>query len=88
MYLSVSVVRGHRGRPKGGVRVPHFYVDKQAQVNGDHEVHTMGCASMPRDENLVDLHDHDQCSTAIMAARRYYLQVNGCLSCAPDCHTR
>ena len=68
--------------------MPHFYVSKQAQPNGDHEVHQYGCTFIPRPENRLHLGEYTGCHQAVAAARRYYLQSNGCFSCAPDCHTR
>jgi len=65
----------------------HYYVNKNAQSNGDHEVHTTGCSYMPNNENRIYLGDFSRCSQAISEARKHYSQVNGCYYCSRDCHT-
>ena len=64
-----------------------YYVSKNAQSNGDHEVHKPGCSYMPQPENRIYLGEHATCHTAVIAARAYYNQVNGCYYCSNDCHT-
>ena len=34
-----------------------YYVNKNAQQNGDHEVHTTGCQWLPKSENRIYLGD-------------------------------
>lgn len=65
-----------------------YYVNKNAQSNGDHEVHTPGCSFMPQPENRVYLGDHSGCHAAVREARKHYTQVNGCYYCATACHTQ
>ena len=67
--------------------MPHFYVSKDAMANGDHEVHQYGCKIMPSPQNRLALGEFDSCHQALGAARRYYLQSNGCVWCAPECRT-
>lgn len=64
-----------------------YYVNKNAQTNGDHEVHTTGCAFMPTTENRLYLGDFTNCQRAVQEARKHYAQSNGCYYCANDCHT-
>lgn len=64
-----------------------YYVNKNAQSNGDHEVHTTGCSWMPEPSNRFYLGDFNGCSAAVAEARRYYTQVNGCYYCSNYCHT-
>jgi hypothetical protein len=64
-----------------------YYVNQNAQSNGDHEVHKSGCSYMPDDENRTYLGDFSSCDSAVDAAKRYYTQVNGCYYCANACHT-
>ncbi len=66
----------------------YYYVNKNAQPNGDHEVHTTGCSLMPDQENRISLGDFVSCTTAVRAAKNYYTQVNGCYYCASACHTQ
>lgn len=65
-----------------------YYVNKNAQSNGDHEVHKLGCAWMPAVENRIYLGEFSSCSGAVREAKRYYNQVNGCYHCSPACHTQ
>lgn len=69
--------------------MPNYCVNRNAQSNGDHEVHdlasTRGC--LPTVANRFDLGWHQSCTGAVLAARRYFSQVNGCAWCAAGCHT-
>lgn len=64
-----------------------YYVNKNAQSNGDHEVHRQGCAWTPLPENRIYLGQFATCGPAVREARRYYTQVNGCYYCSNACHT-
>ena len=64
-----------------------YYVNQNAQPNGDHEVHRQGCQYMPLPKNRIYLGDFVTCHPAVREARRYYTQVNGGAYCSPDCHT-
>ena len=55
-----------------------YYVNKNAQTNGDHEVHKTGCSWLPSVNNRIYLGDFIYCSTAVNEARKHYTQVNGC----------
>ena len=63
-----------------------YYVNKDAQANGDHEVHREGCSYMP--SNKIYLGAFNNCEDAVKAAKGYYSQVNGCYYCANACHTQ
>lgn len=65
-----------------------YYVNKNAQSNGDHEVHTTGCSFLPNPENRIDLGDHSGCASAVQKAKQHYHQVNGCYYCSNSCHTQ
>ena len=64
-----------------------YYVNKNAQDNGDHEVHTTGCSFMPDPENRIYLGDFDSCGPAVAEAKKHYKQSNGCYYCSRACHT-
>ena len=66
----------------------YYYVNKNAQANGDHEVHKTGCSFMPGSDNRIYLGDFSYCSSAVREAKKHYNQVNGCYYCANNCHTR
>lgn len=50
-----------------------FYVDKNTQDNGDHEIHTASCSHSPGLKNCDALGYHTACSTALDAAKKYIL---------------
>ena len=66
--------------------MPRYYVNNQAQANGDHEVHKEGCFYLQFVISKTDLGYHDTCETAIIAARRIYHKADGCKVCSEDCH--
>lgn len=65
----------------------HFYVNKNAQPNGGHEVHTTGCDHPPDAANRLSLGDHANCQSAVREAKRTYPTANGCCYCCYACHT-
>lgn len=64
-----------------------YYVNKNAQSNGDHEVHRYDCSFLPAAENRIYLGDFSHCRYAVTEARKHYSKVNGCYFCSRDCHT-
>lgn len=64
-----------------------YYVNKNAQANGDHEVHKSTCFWCPKAENRIYLGLFDTCKEAVKKAKNYYSQVNGCYFCSNECHT-
>lgn len=64
-----------------------YYVNKNAQSNGDHEVHKIGCTHMPLPENRLLLGDFNFCSSAVTQAKKTYPKSNGCYYCCNECHT-
>lgn len=64
-----------------------YYVNKNTQSNGDHEVHKTGCSSMPSEMNRLYLGTFRYCMDAVKEARKYYSKVNGCKWCSMSCHT-
>lgn len=68
--------------------MPSYYVNKNAQSNGDHEVHVSSCTHLPSSENKLYLGDFYQCSDAVKKAKEYYKQSNGCFYCCNACHTK
>jgi len=64
-----------------------YYVNKNAQSNGDHEVHKSGCQFMPDPENRLYLGDFPSCHGAVREAKKYYPQSNGCYFCSRECNT-
>lgn len=64
-----------------------YYVNKNAQPNGDHEVHTSDCRYLPNVENRKYLGEFNYCSSAVTEAKKTYPQSNGCKTCSNSCHT-
>lgn len=68
-----------------------FIVNKNAQSNGDHEVHnaTTGCSYLPQPDSQIDLGEHVNCHGAVAHAKRQWpsLRINGCYFCSTACHT-
>ena len=65
-----------------------YYVNRNAQENGDHEVHREGCNRLPNPANCISLGDFLVCHPAVAEARKYFEQVDGCFWCSRECHTR
>lgn len=65
-----------------------YYRNRNAQANGDHEVHKSGCGYMPAQVNQQYLGEYDSCFQAVAAAKAYDLSADGCAYCSPACHTR
>jgi hypothetical protein len=68
-----------------------FVLNKNAQTNGDHEVHntTTGCPFMPNQESQIDLGTHPSCHSAVTEAKNRWPnhRINGCYYCCRPCHT-
>ncbi len=64
-----------------------YYVNKNAQSNGDHEVHKDGCSFMPHPDNKKYLGDFSSCGPAVTEAKKSYSNADGCYFCCYACHT-
>ena len=70
--------------------MPIYCVNKNAQSNGDHEVHDLTpgvCNRLPSSSNRLDLGYHPDCQSAVRQAKNSYRQSNGCYYCCPSCNT-
>jgi hypothetical protein len=65
-----------------------YYVNKHAQSNGDHEVHTENCRYLPGIADRMYLGDYSSCKPAVDEAKKTYPAADGCKTCSPSCHTR
>lgn len=65
-----------------------FYVNKNAQPTGEHEVHRATCSFLPDASNRIYLGDFATSQEAVQEARKYYNCVDGCARCCPESHTR
>jgi len=75
------------GKQKAPLKLSKYYLNKNAQSNGDHEVHKFGCKYMPNENNRISLGSFSHSYEAIKRAREYFLAVNGGYNCLPDCAT-
>jgi hypothetical protein len=64
-----------------------YYVNKNAQSNGDHEVHVTGCSHPADANNRLQLGFHVNCQSAVQEAKKTYSTANGCRHCCEPCHT-
>ena len=64
-----------------------YYVNDNAQNNGDHEVHKDGCPYLPMIVSKTPLGGHSNCDSAVTAAKKIYATSDGCATCSPECHT-
>ena len=65
-----------------------YYVNNNAQSNGDHEVHHRDCPYLPLPQNSTYLGDFNSCEPAVEEAKKQYTKANGCASCCPGCNTQ
>ena len=65
-----------------------YYLNKNAQPTGEHEIHKLGCEFMPDIGNRIYLGDFSNCYEAKVEALKYYLNVDGCFYCNNECHSR
>ena len=64
-----------------------YYVNKNAQSNGVHEVHTENCKYLPTAKNIKYLGEFSKYSDAGKEAKKSYSQSNGCITFTKNCHT-
>lgn len=58
--------------------MPHYYLNDNAQANGDHEVHTGDCSALPMHRYVA------RCQEAVIEARKSYPKSNGCYYCSRE----
>ena len=68
----------------------HYYVNKLTTTNPNfnHEVHKSACRYLPSEDNRVYLGYFNSTAEAMLKAKMYYLNVDGCAVCCPECHTK
>lgn len=66
----------------------NYYVNKNAQSNGDHEVHNESCPYLPSVANRTHLGSFTNCRDAVAKAKTIYRTADGCATCSPTCHKR
>ncbi|MFK7113808.1 membrane protein insertion efficiency factor YidD [Flavobacterium oreochromis] len=69
-------------------KMKSYYVNKNAQANGDHEVHESGYLFLPSVENRIYIGEFNNCQKAVKEAKKHYTKVNGCYYCSNPCNTK
>ena len=66
-----------------------YYINRNGQSNGYHEIHVIGCSFFPTLANAVQLGEFSSCEEAKKEAKRRFptIKVDGCAICLPECHT-
>lgn len=64
-----------------------FYIETNAQTNGDHIVHKANCSLLPSKDEIRYLGSIASCASALKKAAESFKQVNGCPQCATTCHS-
>ena len=64
-----------------------YYVNRNAQPTGEHEVHRSDCAWLPDAENRIYLGVFSDGKAAVKAAKQCYSNVDGCYYCCNEAHT-
>lgn len=65
----------------------HYYVNKLARPNGEHEVHVPRCTYLPEGDNGIYVGSFTRCSEAVEAAKAHFDKVTGCRVCCGPGHT-
>lgn len=65
----------------------YYYVNKNAQSTGEHEVHKEDCSDLPDSSNRIGLGYFSSCKEAVKEAKKHYDNVDGCYYCCKPCHT-
>lgn len=68
--------------------MPSFYVNDNAHPSGEHEVHEVGCTWLNKIKSKTFLGSHQNCFTAVLAAKKIYSNVDGCAYCCAACHRK
>jgi len=67
--------------------MPKYYVNRNAQANGDHEVHKEDCEFLPLEVNRIYLGYFTNCQDVVKKAKESFKQSNGCYFCSRECNT-
>lgn len=67
----------------------NYYVNKNSQPTGEHEVHQSACYYAPDEENREYLGCFSDCKSAVDLAKKiYYRNSDGCFYCCNPCHQK
>lgn len=63
-----------------------FYIETNAQANGDHIVHKANCSLLPAKDAIRYLGSIASSASALKKAAESFKHVNGCPQCASTSH--
>lgn len=66
----------------------NYYVNRNVQPTGEHEVHKEGCYRMPELENQLYLGCFFNANDAVIEAKKYFYDVDGCYYCCEEAHNK
>ena len=66
--------------------MPTYYINRNPQANGDHEVHESSCSWLALVTSKMELGYFANCHGAVAKAKQYYPTADGCKHCSPACH--
>ena len=64
----------------------HYYVNKNKDAQGNHEVHKEGCNKMPALQNREYVGYFNNAHDAVRKAKQTYPTADGCYWCCPEAH--
>ncbi|KZX58080.1 hypothetical protein A3710_20810 [Stutzerimonas frequens] len=62
-----------------------YYLNENADIEGDNEMHRLGCSKMPKNKLYVGT--FSTCREALSEAKKMLSTADGCAFCCPNCHT-
>ena len=65
-----------------------YYVNRNAQSTGEHEVHKENCSFLPDADNRIYLGECSNCLEALIKAQKHYSNIDGCKHCSSGCHKK
>ncbi|MGB6128172.1 MAG: hypothetical protein WBG30_05430 [Psychrilyobacter sp.] len=66
------------------IKSSNYYVDKNPQDNGDHEVHREDCKKLPNPASREYLGNFDCCEDAVEKAKEIFSQSIECFYCSKE----
>ena len=73
---------------KGGKIMKNYYVNKNTQPTGGHEIHIEYCYRLPNVMNRIYLGCLENSKEAVQKAENYYYDIDGCYYCCPEIHKK
>lgn len=65
-----------------------YYVNKNTQKTGEHEIHIGSCYRLPNTMNRIYLGNLESSKEALKNAGKYYYDIDGCYYCCPEIHKK